>query len=288
MSYEKSDEREEPLHEDPVQNLRIENEILAMKIRAQYGGTFHAGSGLSPEVENRFLKNVLEFEERIGKCKPVKIYDSIGRPDYIKAALLPPERVEQELARIVGLLAEKGITIDFLRPRDALFRYRFITEELFWQETWDVSFPGMMKCYLYEEFHPDHEIILRHHTATILSAWLNRKLGAMPYHLCRKFMVPDGGLYAREDALVRLQKALDQYAAFEHSRYSIDAIGIFPKPAGMPLQAMAQVEGTMKYVAILKNGERKTIEGPYRVYYACEKDCWQSFFFYLPGYILKT
>lgn len=284
MSYEKGTGMDEPLHDDPVQHLRIENEILAMKIRAEYGGTFHAGSGLPPEIENRFLKNVLEFEQRISTAKPVKVYDSIGKPDYIKADALRPEQAEQELARIEKLLAAHGIAVDFIRPRDALFRYRFITEEFFQMETWDVHLPGLMKCYVYEEFHPDHEITLRNHTATIVSAWLNRSLSAMKYHLCKNFMVPDGGLYPREKALARLQQALDQYAAFEHTQYSIDGILIFPRPGKLPVKALAHVDGTMKFVAVLKNGSRKTINGPFRVYYACEQDRWECFFIYVPGF----
>jgi hypothetical protein len=61
---EEKNKPEEPLGEDDNESLSTENEILKLKMQAQYGGVFGTMSdGLTPEMENEFLQNVMKFED---------------------------------------------------------------------------------------------------------------------------------------------------------------------------------------------------------------------------------
>ena len=58
-------ENEERFSEDRDEDLRIENELLRLKLTAQFGEAFEFDKtdDLPPAIENQFLKNVLAFEE---------------------------------------------------------------------------------------------------------------------------------------------------------------------------------------------------------------------------------
>src|SRR5450432_4021225 len=142
---------------DAAENLRIENEILRIKIRTELGGDYESDNNLSPELENEFLKNILAFEHRYSKIKMVKIADLLGNPVVKKAAKINDEDIIKVYNDLEELLAQKNIVVEFTKPRDERFKYRFITEELFEHETDDMEVPGMTKYFNYEEFHPDHE-----------------------------------------------------------------------------------------------------------------------------------
>lgn len=143
--------------DDEYENLRIENEILQMKLQAQFGGISNIGSDLSVQEENRFLKQVLALEEQYGHATLKKVYEVIGSPAFIKSDALDEVMVSRELKRIEQLMKQHRIELGFLAPRNDRFKYRFITEELFEYEMEDIKVPGMINCFTYEAFHPDDQ-----------------------------------------------------------------------------------------------------------------------------------
>ncbi len=70
---------------DPQENLRIENEILRLRVKAELGGAYEGSEDLPPEVENEFLKSILSFEHAYANSKKVKIAALIGNPILAKA-----------------------------------------------------------------------------------------------------------------------------------------------------------------------------------------------------------
>jgi hypothetical protein len=56
---------EEKFSDDYAENMRMENEFLRLKLKAQYGDAFHmeSNAGLPPEIENQFLKSMMAFED---------------------------------------------------------------------------------------------------------------------------------------------------------------------------------------------------------------------------------
>ena len=155
---------EEKFSDDPQENLRMENELLKLKLQAQFGAKLGEGETLPPEIENEFLKNVFAFEQNLGDYTPIKVVELLGSPDFKKAAELDEASLKIEYDRLIELLNEKSMAVDFIRPRNDRFMYQFITEELFDHET-DNSMPGMTMNFIYEEFHADHDLDIRSRTS---------------------------------------------------------------------------------------------------------------------------
>ena len=85
MERKDKNQSEENLSDDPQENLRIENEILKLKMQAESGAVFGGGiADLPPEIEAQFLQNIQKFEDAWKNVNYIKVYDYIGKPDYKK------------------------------------------------------------------------------------------------------------------------------------------------------------------------------------------------------------
>ena len=67
---------EEKFSDDPEENLRLQNDFLKMKMMAESGAWFGGEEkvGLPPDIENQFLKNVMEFEKVTCTWRNIKNY----------------------------------------------------------------------------------------------------------------------------------------------------------------------------------------------------------------------
>lgn len=152
---------------DPSNNdlLKFENELLKLKLRTEFGMEQHGNSPeVTPEIENIWLNNVYAFEEQFKNAKRIKVFDALGRPDFKKSDELSPEEISEALAQIYLLMEKRGIALDCCCHYDDRTIYRFITEELFQNEMDDISIPGMVCHFIYEEYYPNHDYDLRHQT----------------------------------------------------------------------------------------------------------------------------
>ena len=102
---------EEKFSDDPQENLRIENEILKLKMKAESGAFFGGSKNLSPEIENQFLQNVQRFEEAWKNVKYVKVYDLVGKPDFKTAGELSDSEVKDGVDKLFDLLNKHNINI---------------------------------------------------------------------------------------------------------------------------------------------------------------------------------
>jgi hypothetical protein len=168
------DQQQQPNEEQ----LKAENDFLKMKLMLEKGAEFHTSGDsreLPPEVENEFLKNIMEFERQFDQNKMVKIFDKMKRPTHFKP---PAEISEAEAgkawAELLSFMNDHGIHLDACSPKVTKKElYRFAIEELFQQEISDMNIPGMMHGFIYDEFHPDHEyentrLSVEHAVKTIL------------------------------------------------------------------------------------------------------------------------
>jgi hypothetical protein len=142
--------------------LKAENDFLKMKIMLEQGADFHKNddeNDLSPEVENEFLKNIVEFEKQFESHKTISVFDKIGRPQHFKPANeIADEDIEEAWKNLSEYMEEYGVDLSACSPKvTARELYRFTTEELFKHETDDINIPGMMSGFIYDEFHPDPE-----------------------------------------------------------------------------------------------------------------------------------
>jgi len=150
----------EPDHSNEEERLEAENDFLKMKIMLEQGAEFYGGNSeekLPPEIENEFLKNIVEFEKHFDKRKTIKILDRIGRPEHFKPiAKIPDIEIDREYQSLLNYLERYEIHFSVCSPNIPVKElYRFITEELFEYEMDDIRLPGWTTNFIYDEFYPD-------------------------------------------------------------------------------------------------------------------------------------
>ncbi|MCU0337604.1 MAG: hypothetical protein MUF12_07040 [Sediminibacterium sp.] len=104
---ENENEFPEKFSDDAEEQLRIENEILRLKLKAELGGEIEGidgTEGLPPEIENLFLKNILSFEHQYEKVEITTLYQIIHEPEYKKVASISDDEMDEALDSITELL----------------------------------------------------------------------------------------------------------------------------------------------------------------------------------------
>ena len=153
---------EESKHLSRDERLQAENQFLKLKLMAEQGGQIYKvddDTDVPTEIENQFLSNVIEFEKQFSSGRTITVFKKIGSPQYFKnASEIPDLEIEREWERLSEHMSAHGIELSACSPRvTAREFYRFTTEELFKHETDDISIPGMVTGFIYDEFYPDHE-----------------------------------------------------------------------------------------------------------------------------------
>lgn len=272
---------EEKFSDDQQENLRMENELLKLKLQAQFGATLGEGENLPPEIENQFLKNVYAFEQNLGDYKPIKVFELLGKPDFPKAINLDDDSLKREYDRLMELIEKKSMAVDFIRPRNDRFMYQFITEELFDHET-DNSMPGMTKHFIYEEFHADHELDIRNRMDDFLRDWFRKEFNEFSSELGYQFILADGQILTREQTLTKIQNLFDCYTSFSNCQMALQEIKFQWNDETQT--GIGHAEGGVRYDAVLESGETVHFEGPFKLYLSNEGGWWSIFYFIFPGF----
>ncbi|MBC7948383.1 MAG: hypothetical protein H7Y42_10920 [Chitinophagaceae bacterium] len=148
-------------HLDIQDKLKAENDFLKMKLMLEKGAMFESGGDddneIPPDIENRFLNNIMEFERQFENPVYIKVFDKIGRPeDFPLVTTIADDEIDAAWKRLSNHLEKYSITLDVCSPNITNRElYRFTTEELFEYEMTDMSIPGMIQGFIYDEFHPD-------------------------------------------------------------------------------------------------------------------------------------
>ncbi len=145
------------------ENLHMENQLMKLQIEDILGGQIMNGSSseIPAEIENIFLKNIIEFEKQAKASKQITVFEVLGKPKFKPAESLTEKQLKSELNKANILLNKKYIQLDFLAKYSDLVKYKFITEELMKHETQSLNMPGMITHFIYEEFHPNHEFDIK-------------------------------------------------------------------------------------------------------------------------------
>ena len=115
------------------------------KLRDEYGMQFeYMDPRLSPEFENEWLDQVLEFERQFEEAKRITVRERIGDPPIQPLSDLPLHAVGGAVNALLDLLAAHDIAVDFLGEVDDVEAYRYLTEELLDQEMDDIRIEGMI------------------------------------------------------------------------------------------------------------------------------------------------
>ncbi len=272
-----------PLSSDPEEDLRMQNEFLRLKVLAELGTTLQTIENLPPTIENEFLKNILAFESHNARAKRIRVFDLLGRPDFTPCANLNDDNIEKALNSIINLLSEKNIVVDFLGTYENRTKYSFITEELFEHETDDMISIGMTMHFIYEEFHPNHQLDIESRTNEFIAALFKQQLHEQPWTFSKQLIHPSGKTWTKFEMADKLKEAFKTYLGFNGCQHYISNISFdLNLPTGI-----GYAEGAVKYVAITECQESKQIEGPFKLYFSLEDDWWSIFYFLFPGFEIE-
>ena len=278
-------EQEEKFSDDPEENLRIENELMKIKLQAQFGDAFQMESseGMPPEMENQFLKNIIAFEASYTKGDFITVYERIGKPDYKVADNMNTDELQEGVAQLLKLLEQHQVNLDFSEgPYDDATVYRFITEELFNQEVDREPIEGMLNGFIYEEFHPNHKAIIEKTTHEFFREWFTQNFTDTAWLLNHAMITPEGEQIERKQLLEKMRLFFDAFKHFSNDGYNIDNSGFELQEGESSGTGFA--EGTLKYDAAIENNEVLHFEGPYKLYFQLQEDEWSIYYFVMPGF----
>jgi len=258
----------------------MENELLRLKLRAEFGADTHSTGNLDPAIENDFLNYIMAFERGYENSSRITIFDFLGNPQFIPAGDLTDEELPVELAKVEVLLAAKNIMVDYIGSYDDRTKYLFVTEELFEKETDNFSIPGMMTHFTYEEFHPDHKMDIENRAKEFLTQWAKQTLNETSWCLDNAFVLPDSTIRTKAEVAEKLKQIFACYQLFTDFEYDILAIDFTLQGDG----GMGFAEGIAKYKAILENGDKTVFAGPFKLYLSLSYDCWSIYHIIFPGF----
>ena len=276
--------QEEKFSDDEQENLRIENELLRIKLKAEFGDAFQMESNenLPPEIENQFLKNIIAFEAANENAETTTVYEKLGKPSFKPAAELSDDEISSELNRIVAMLEEHQMNLDFCDgpyPDEEI--YKFITEELFEHEIDLVPVFGMNWNFIYEEFHPNNKADIEKNTHQFFKHWIAREFDEYSNEVNYNIITAEGVQMTREELYKKMNNFFESFERFENDGYSIKMIDVAEQDDGT---AMGFSEGVYKYDAILENGEVLHFEDSYKLYMRREDNYWSILYFVMPGF----
>ena len=272
---------DKPLSNDPQENLRMENELLRLQLKAETGADSNSMGSTPAEVENLFLKHVLEYERAYATVKQIKVFDLIGKPNFKKAENLTELTIGDALRDLTALLTDNQIKIDYSGNYDDRTKYRFITEELFDYETDDITVSSeMIRHFSYEEFHPNHQLDIENRTEEFITSWFKQTLDEKNWAIADSLLLPDRTILSKLELAGKFKQVFDCFTAYTDCKYVIHDIKFqFERESGI-----GHSEGFVKYTAILESGERTVSEGPFKLYLSLDHDWWNIFYFVFPGF----
>lgn len=274
---------DENFSDDPQENLRVENEILKLKMQAERAAVFGGNmEDLPPEVEAEFLKNVQLFEDSFDKAKLVTIYECIGNPSFKKVDELNPEEVKDQLRRIMEMMHSKNIILDVQGQYELSVIYKFITEELFLEKIREVNFPGYMHSFIYEEFYPNHNINIGNTAQAFLNHWFEKGFDENSFELAGQLVTADGKIFSREEVIAKLNNCQNSYPGFSNIKFKGSDTSF--EWSEEEKKGMGHAEGMFSYDAVIESSETIHIEGPFKLYMINENGYWQIFYFVFPGF----
>lgn len=285
MDAKKNYENEEKFSDDPEENLRLQNDFLKLKMMAESGAIMGGSGNLPPDIENQFLKNILEFEKMNAESKPLKVLDILKEPVFEKSIHLNGRDFETEYIKLQKLLKEFAIEVEFKKERSERFKYDFITDELFEHQTSFAPVKGMTTYFLYEEFHPDHEADIREMTEDFLNDYLNMQINDQKFYLANDHIEPDGNVVSKEELVKRFQDTFEIFKEINNGSFVIENIDFnLTTETNDRSEGMGNSEGGIKYSILLSDGKNIKIDGPFKIYFNKVYGMWEIFFFYLPGF----
>lgn len=283
-------DNEEPLlpaGNDPEDAMRLENDIMKLKLQAEFGAQFdEISNDVSPEMEQQFLKQVYDFEKAWEQQEITTVGKLLGSPCFKKLSEIPPEDLASEWQSVLDIYNEKGISVDFNNDYPVAVKYRFATEELPNHETMFVDMPGMMLGFIYEEFHPNYASDMEEKVRTFLEGWFERDVTKCASVVSKEFILDNGVMLSQKRFIEKLTQVFESFESFDESEFFIAETSYDKQEVEGEEQnlALGYVEGAIRWKAVMENGESIPYAGPFKFYFECSYNWWTIMYFQLPGW----
>jgi hypothetical protein len=148
----------------------------------------------------------------------VTIYDCIGKPTCKKADDLKPEEVKEELTRLIVQMHSRNILLEVLGQYELSVIYKFMTEELFREKIGEVSFPGFILNFVFEDFHPNHHVDKAGTAQEFLNHWFEKRFDENSTEFCSQLITAEGKSFARKVVMQKLSDCLNCYRSFANTK----------------------------------------------------------------------
>ena len=191
-----------------------QNKKKKKEIEEKFDGKFYKSddSKLTPDIENQFLDNILEFEKQFENAKYIKLINFIGNPVFKNIDELSESNLPAEIDKVLGIYNENGVNVDILEKEDVSDKdfYIFLTEELPKHETDNLKLPGWTINFIYEEFHPSDKLDAKNAVEDVLldAVFQNREDG--PTYIAKNNLFnPEGKPISKNEFLRGLYSIFD-------------------------------------------------------------------------------
>lgn len=279
-------EEELPYSGDREDEMRLENDILKLKLQAEFGAQFdEISKDISPEVEKQFLQQVYDFEKAWENQEMTTVARLLGNPLFRPLAEIPDPELEKEWEAVKQLYEEKNISLDFTHEYPLREKYRFATCELPLHETMFVNMPGMMLGFIYEEFHPNHAEDMEELVKKFLEGWFEQDTDKCLSYIGQHIILPGGRLMNPAELRQKLQMVFDSFENLEETEFFISETSYDKQQDEEDeLLMLGYTEGAIHYNAVIDNTEKLVFAGPFKFYLEYNGGGWSIMYYVLPGW----
>jgi hypothetical protein len=138
------------------EDLRFENELRKLKLRAEFGMKLHAHPTASLPQENVWLQQLEDFERQYADYNQQPVFVYLNNPqDFLPPSQLHREEIPAQLKRLRRFLKAHNILVESRCEVPAREMYRFILEEVFFEEVPKSRSAEYPRRFVYEDFHPN-------------------------------------------------------------------------------------------------------------------------------------
>jgi len=269
-------------------DIRLENELLKLKMQAEFGAHFCSPDNLElpPELEHEFLNHIMEFHAGASSRKNITVAEYLGNPVFPESKCLDKIGIQKHLKALQKLLMQHHIQVAFLAKYPEEIKYEFLSREFMDAELEVPFMDGMNVCFIYEEFHPNHEFDILQRTQEFMHAFFRTSGLPIRPSLFNDFvMSPEG----REFDFAGLERLIERFHdVFERIEAPTFHVTNTSWQKDEELQEnvprMGFSEGMVKYQVHLTKGETVEVVGPFKLYLQQKHGYWQIFSFHLHGF----
>jgi len=139
----------------PEEILNLENEMRSLNLEINYGAKSFTSDKLTPDQKKKWFDLVEKREEEYQAADTIAIYEFIGKPEFVAAADISTDDLDNAIQEIEILLEENKIVIEKPEFLHAPTWYEFLTTDLFEHQITNYRASTIFHALDYDNFRHD-------------------------------------------------------------------------------------------------------------------------------------